>query len=70
MSASLRTFRMFRTESHLGGVLKQDEERRLLVDDARPALFFFFKERKEAIIINNIINKNKFLDLVLKRSSP
>lgn len=39
MSASLRTFRMFRTESHLGGVLKQDEERRLLVDDARPALF-------------------------------
>lgn len=62
MSASLRTFRMFRTESHLGGVLKQDEERRLLVDDARPALFQKRKvrERKEAIIINNVINKISF----------
>lgn len=62
MSASLRTFRMFRTESHLGGVLKQGEERRLLVDDARPVLFKKKRERerKEAIIINNIINKISF----------
>lgn len=31
MSASLRTFRMFRTESHLGGAFKHDEARRKLV---------------------------------------